>query len=237
MTWTTPTTEQIRTLRLRDGPNFVVPQEFLSSLILHESGAIYFPIYALDGTPVGWNGRAPDQKIWSQTLTSEIAPRFTSWTPQLSRIVYASRSIFLVEGSYDALALAPVIPWVISTHTSRVQKEILEWCKMWKLHVYTSFDLDLPDPKTQKATGQDATQKITQELYEAGCKVTHVRLPSGSPPRMVLSAQGVPVPIPGIHLKDPAQAFAVMGPEFHSMILNKVTSACNTPGGLYVRSF
>ena len=232
MTWNTPTTEQIRNLRLRDGNNFVVPQEYLSNLIIHESGAIYFPMYTLDGTQVGWNGRAPDQKIWSQSVTSDVSPRFTSWTPQLSQIVYASRKILLVEGAYDALALAPVIPWVISTNTARVQKEILEWCKMWKLHVFTAFDLDLPNALTNKEAGQLATLKVTRELTEGGCKVTNITWPY-SPAKVVMSAAGFPVPVAGVHIKDPAQGFALMGSAFQSLILNKVNTACSFTQGVH----
>ena len=221
MTWAVPTTEQIREHRLRDGPNYLIPQEYLANLVLHESGAVYFPIYALDGTQVGWNGRARDQKIWSQTLSAEVTPRFTSWTPQLSRIVYAARKIFLVEGPYDAYALAPIIPWVISTNTARVQQEILEWCKMWKLHVFTAFDLDLPDPKTQRSTGQLATEKVSKELEKAGCIVSHVSIPRN----FISMSGGFPQPVV---IKDPAQAFAVMGSAFHSHVLQQVQAVLTT---------
>ena len=229
MTWATPTTEQIRSLRLRDGPNFVIPPEYLAHLIINEDNVIYFPIYAIDGSLAGWNGRAPEQKIWSQTITNDVAPRFTSWTPQLSQIVYASRKIFLVEGAYDLLAIAPIVPWVISTNTARVQKEILEWCKMWKLHVFTAFDLDLPDPKTQKTAGQDATQRVSRELIEAGCKVSRISWPNMLPAKIIVAANGIPTPITGLPAKDPAQAYAAMGRDFHVLIHKKVTSACLAP--------
>jgi hypothetical protein len=219
MSWTIPTSEEIRIMRLRDGPNYNIPQEYLGNLLKHDdTGAIYFPIYALNGTQIGWNVRAAEEKKWSQTLFQESAPRFTSWTPHIAEIVHSSRKIMLVEGPFDALALAPIVPWVISTNTARVQQEILEWCKMWRLHVFTALDFDLPDPKTNRKTGQDATIRITKELYDNNCNVNQISWPNTSPTRIING-----IPNLGVQLKDPAQAYAVMGPEFHSIIKQQIS--------------
>ena len=221
MNWTIPTSEQIRVSRFRDGQNYVIPQEYLNNMLIHDSGATYFPIYGIDGTHVGWNARSsPDIKIWSQTLTQEIVPRFTSWTPNIAQIIHDARKILLVEGPYDELAFAPIIPWVISTNTARVQQEILDWCKMWRLHVYTAFDNDTPDPAKPRQTGQEATEKITKELAAYNCPVTKLTWPGTSPAFL----NGVPQQ--RVVLKDPAQAYAVLGQLFHTHILNKVNEPC-----------
>jgi len=214
MTWTIPTPEIIKSLRSRDGDNYYIPQEFLNNLLMDEFNTVYFPVYAIDGRQVGWNSRSAKQKRWSQTLNEEPTPRFTSWTPEISSLVYGHRKICLTEGSYDALAFAPVLPWTISTNTARVMPEILEWCIMWKLHVFTALDLDLVDPKTGKAPGQIATTNITKRLTDEGCKVTRLRWPEFSAP---------PFPV-GVHIKDPGQAYALMGSSFHEMILSQVRS-------------
>lgn len=222
MSWTVPTSEEIRIMRLRDGPNYSIPQEYLSTMLRHETGAVYFPIYAIDGTQVGWNCRAAEQKIWSQTLFQEPTPRFTSWTPHIAQIVHVNRKIMLVEGPFDALAMAPVVPWVISTNTARVQQEILEWCKMWQLHVFLALDNDLPDPKTNRKTGQEATIRLSKELSTI-CKVTTISWPPISPMRQINGVLDC-----GSPLKDPAQAYAVMGPGFHTHISHQVDMAISS---------
>ena len=217
MTWTTPTTEIIRTLRLRDGPNYVVPQEFIQNLMVDEVGNICFPIYGIDGVQVGWNSRAAAQKLWSQNITYDVAPRFTAWTPQIAQIIYTNRRICIAEGPFDALALAPVLPWTIAANTARVQREIIEWCKMWKLDVVLALDFDAIDPKTQRKTGQNATIKLRQELTMAGCRSHQLIF---SPTGVSLDAQGQV-----IHLKDPSQAFAIRGVSFHREIELQIQSA------------
>ena len=173
MTWTTPTSELVQTLRLRDGPHYVIPEEYLANLLVDAQGNICFPIYGLDGSQVGWNTRAAKQKMWSQSIQGDTAPRFTAWTPNMFDIVYAHRKICLCEGPFDALALAPILPWTISANTARVQQEILEWCKSWGLHVFLALDKDTPDAKTQHKTGDEMTEKIYNELAPY-CRVTRL---------------------------------------------------------------
>ena len=88
MTWTTPTSELVQTLRLRDGPHYVIPEEYLANLLVDPQGNICFPIYGLDGVQVGWNTRTSHQKMWSQSIQEDVAPRFTAWTPNMFDIVY-----------------------------------------------------------------------------------------------------------------------------------------------------
>ena len=220
MNWVRPTPDIIRALRARDGGNYYIPQEYLNCLLMDQQSTVYFPIYALDGRQVGWNSRSATQKMWSQNLVEEPTPRFTSWTPALSQIVYGHRKICITEGPYDALALAPIIPWVIAANTARVQQEILDWCDMWKLHVFTAFDNDKPDPKTNREAGQMATARLTKELLAANCRVTQLTWPKSAP-----NSSTPGQIIPSDHLKDPAQAYAVMGKTFHEYIANQVNSA------------
>ena len=214
--YTTPNPEIIQQFRLKDGPNYIVPQEYLNNLVIDDLNTIHFPIYTLDGTQVGWNSRTLNQKMWSQSILQDVTPRYTAWTNTILDIIYSSRKICICEGPFDALALAPLLPWTISANTSRVQQEILELCKMWKLDVTLALDQDVINPKTGKATGQDATQRIKYDLEQAMCKV-----------HTLSWANTLPYNHPGfgIHLKDPSQALAVLGPLFYSNInlqLNRV---------------
>ena len=213
MTWLVPTPEIVRSLRLRDGPNFLIPEDYLANLLIDEGGNIHFPIYSIDGTQIGWNSRSATQKMWSQTLSYDAAPRFTSWTSNIAQIIYDSRCICLAESGYDALSLAPVVPWVISTNTARVQKEILEWIKDWKLHVFTAFDID----KEAQGTGQNSTQEISRELREFNCMVDRIQWPSVAQPPFGY----------GTHIKDPAQAYALMGRYFQELVKSQVHAICS----------
>jgi hypothetical protein len=160
----------------------------------------------MDGSQVGWTYRAPGKK-WSQQIVKDVQPRFTTYHPGVLQAIYSTRKICIVEGAFDMLAVAPAIPWVISTNTSRVAQEVLEWIKDWKLHTFTGFDFDKKDPKTGQTPGQDATFKITQELTRYGCPVTNLDWNEPS-------------------LKDPAQAFAAKGSLFHKTLTAQVHRAC-----------
>jgi hypothetical protein len=208
-------------LRLRDGPNYIVPQEYLNNLVVDDLGNIHFPIYWIDGTQVGWNSRAVSQKMWSQSIQEDVAPRFSSWTPKIAEIIYTHRRICLCEGPFDALALAPIMPWTISTNTARVQQEILDWCKMWGLHVFLALDFDQRDAKTGRETGQESRDKISAEIRNStGCRVTSLEWATLAPP-MAGSYMGI-----GAHLKDPASAYAVRGQNFHTEIMLQVRQVC-----------
>jgi len=206
-----PTTEQVRNLRLKDGPNFSIAQEYLNNLQMDVVGNLYFPIYALDGSPVGWNSRLiSGPSRWSQFIQHDLTPRFCSWTQDVAATIHLHRKICICEGPFDALALAPVLPFVISSNTARISNEILWWCKMWGLDVFLALDQDTVDPRTGKATGQAQTLKAKAELERYGCRVA------------VLDWETVGRG--GTRIKDPAQAFAHWGPAFHSEVLTQVTN-------------
>jgi hypothetical protein len=206
------TKEQLNLLRIKDGKHFLIPDKYLEHVLIDDFQNLFFQIIDINGSLVGWNRRAHNaQPRWSQTLLRGASTRFCSWSPEAPWIISKSNMVCICEGPLDALALAPVIPQVISANTARVSNGIIKWCAEWKLDVYLALDRDPVDLKTGRSTGYSASTRVKRSLEKYGCRVSILDWPTS--PGLGHSAT---------HIKDPAHALAHFGTTFHEVIRAQV---------------
>src|SRR5271166_3817477 len=117
-----------------DGKNLKLPKIFDKSILI--------PSYDDLAIPVGFELRSTGGKNHFKQYDETARYHFFGMTPRALDAIYSTESVFLTEGTFDAMSLALWKPNILSLMSNKISDGHLLFLRRYVKNVYLCFDLD-----------------------------------------------------------------------------------------------